>query len=89
MISYDLNKPGQDYAGLYKAIKQFNWCHPVESTWLIVTTKTCVEIRDLLKPHLDANDELLVTKLEGDWASYGLSPTVTEWLNKNVVWLPR
>ena len=80
-ISYDLSKPERDYEKLFKAIKALgNWCHALESLWIVNTSLTVVEVRDKLKAAIDANDSLLVTELTGNWASYNVGTTQTTWL---------
>lgn len=79
-ITYDLRKQ-RDYQSLYDRIKAYGtWCRPLESTWIIATSQTAAEVRDNLKAVMDADDGLLVTRLQGDAAWYGLSATATEWL---------
>ena len=41
-INYDLKRPGQNYTGLYTAIKHLgsSWWHYLGSTWLIETHLT-------------------------------------------------
>jgi hypothetical protein len=85
MIGYDLNRPGQGYKDLIEAIKGLGaWWHCLDSTWLIRTAKSAVEIRDALKPYLDANDELLVAKLNGESAWTGFDATCSKWLKDNI-----
>jgi hypothetical protein len=83
MISYDLRRPGQDYPGLFDAIKALgpSW-HCLESIWLVNTTLASAQVRDALRSHLDANDSLLVAALEGNWAALGLSRNCTDWLRQ-------
>jgi hypothetical protein len=84
-ISYDLRRPGQDYAGLFAAIKSLGaWWHHLESVWLVKTPLTSDKIRDTLRPHLDANDSLLVAALSGNWGTLGLSSDGNDWLRKNL-----
>lgn len=84
-ISYDLHDPGQDYDDLHEAIKDFGaWWHHLESTWLVDTSSSTSDIRDELKDHLDSNDELLVTRLSGGWASWGISDSGNEWLHDHM-----
>ncbi|EPA98756.1 hypothetical protein [Pseudomonas sp. G5(2012)] len=79
-ISYDLRKQ-RDYLSLYQRIKAYGtWCHALESTWLIVTNQSSVEVRDNLQMALDKDDGLLVTRLQGEGAWVGLSQEVTQWL---------
>ncbi len=83
MISYDLRRPGQDYAGLFDAIKALgpSW-HCLESVWLVSTSLTSARVRDALRSHLDANDSLLVAGLAGNWATLGLAGNCTDWLRE-------
>lgn len=85
LISYDLITPGRDYADLYKKIKSYpKWAHPLESVWVLKTTKSAVEIRDDLKVELDSNDKLLVLKLEGEGAWRNLTDKLSAWLKENL-----
>lgn len=85
LITYDLNKTGQKYDNLIEAIKAFgNWCHPTESTWIVISESTTAAVRDYLMQKIDSNDELLVVKLQGDWGSAGLSKQVNDWLKANL-----
>jgi hypothetical protein len=82
-ITYDLSKPGQKYTQLREKIEAFgNWCHAAESTWIVSSTLSDLQIRDLLTPVLDGNDKLIVTELTGSWASWGLDAERTDWLKK-------
>lgn len=84
-ISYDLNRPGQDYDDLYKAIKELgNWCHPLDSTWIVVSNLTAQQIRDRLQSVSDNTDGLLVVKASAPAAWGGLSQEVSDWLNNNL-----
>jgi len=83
-ITYDLNKPGQNYPGLHEAIKNLgSWAHVQESTWIVKTSLSAAQIRDRLAPQLDQRDTLLVTGLTGEWASWGLAKEFNDWLLKN------
>ncbi|MGA5409462.1 hypothetical protein ACPCSC_19635 [Streptomyces lavendulocolor] len=85
LISYDLNRPGQDYESLIKAIKGLGgWWHHLDSTWVVTTTSTAVQVRDTLKVHLDANDELLVVALTGQGAWTGFNDKGSKWLKENL-----
>jgi hypothetical protein len=86
LVSYDLNRPGQDYANLFDAIKSVCslWWHHLDSTWVIKSDKSASEIRDALTPHIDKNDELLVVTLAGIGAWKGFTPQGSEWLKTNL-----
>jgi len=79
-ISYDLRKQ-RNYDALYERIKAYgNWCHALESSWVISTAQSAVQVRDNLRQVLDSDDGLLVTRLSGEAAWYGLSETISTWL---------
>lgn len=80
-ISYDLNKPGQDYSELYKEIKNLgSWCHPVDSTWFVETSLSASDVRDKLKSVMDGSDSLIVVKASAPGAWFGLSDDLSQWL---------
>ncbi|WP_326645067.1 hypothetical protein OG884_12060 [Streptosporangium sp. NBC_01755] len=85
LIGYDLNRPGQDYSSLIKEIKAFEtWWHHLDSTWIVRTSKTTNEVRDVLKQHIDSGDELLVAELTGNAAWVGFNQTGSKWLKENL-----
>lgn len=69
-IGYDLHPSrGETYGELIEAIKEVgSWWHHLDSTWIVVSTRTAVQIRDFLRPHLKADDQLLVVRLSGEGA---------------------
>lgn len=84
-ISYDLNRPGKDYSGLYEAIKKLgSWCHPVDSTWYIDSNPTAEGIRNTLKAVMDESDSLVVTVACAPGAWFGLDNNVSEWLKNHL-----
>ncbi|WP_136512921.1 SinR family protein [Geomonas edaphica] len=88
LIGYDLNKEetSEDYKKLITAIKaEAAWWHHLDSTWLVKTTKTPVQMRDHLTPFLDRNDELLVIDVSNDAAAWrGFSEEGGNWLKNNL-----
>ena len=84
-IDYDLRKPGRNYESLYEAIRAFGvYAHALESTWLVETQLSAGQVRDRLRSHTDSNDRLLVTRLTGESAWYGLDPVVEQWLQQRM-----
>jgi len=78
-VSYDLNRPGQNYDGLIKALEAYgmNGRRILKSTWLIHTTETAEALFDRMRPFLDASDRVLIARMirpyqgwltEEDWA---------------------
>ncbi|WP_285428816.1 hypothetical protein [Pseudomonas sp. lyk4-R2A-8] len=79
-INYDLRKK-RDYQSLSERIQAYGtWCRPLESTWVVATTQTAAQVRDNIKAVMDADDGLLVTRLQGDAAWYGLATEQAKWL---------
>jgi hypothetical protein len=87
LIGYDLNKPGKDYDKLIEAIKGYGtWWHHLDSTWIIKTNNSAVEIRDYLWKFMDNSDELLVVRLSGEGAWGGFNAEGSKWLKNNLTW---
>ena len=83
-INYDLRKQ-RDYQSLYERIKAYHsWCRPLESCWIISTTQSAQQVRDNLRAVMDEDDGLLVTRLSGEAAWYGLDDRVSRYL-KNML----
>ncbi len=87
LVGYDLNKSGQDYEDIWAYLNaQSSWWHHLDSTWLIRTELTAVQLRDAIAEiGLDANDELLVIDVSGDAAAWkGFHPRGSKWLKDNL-----
>ena len=64
LITYDLNKPGQNYSNLYEEIKKAGtWWHHLDSTWIISTDQAPSEWQKRLQTHMDDNDSLLIIEV--------------------------
>ena len=84
VISYDLNKPGQNYSGLFKAIKNLgSWWHYLDSTWLVDSSLTATKISDILNTKIDKNDSLLIFRLGKDKNGW-LSSKAWTWINQHL-----
>ena len=85
VIGYDLNRPGQDYKSVFDAIKDIgSWWHCLDSTWIVKSNLTAVQVRDKLAVHIDANDKLLVAVLSGEAAWTGFDKDCSTWLKNNL-----
>lgn len=85
LVTYDLNKPGQDYPGLYDAIKaQSNgaWWHHLDSTWLIATNRTPSQVKDAIKQVVDSSDSFLVVDITRDTYSGWLPKKAWDWIHQ-------
>ena len=72
LISYDLDKPGQDYPRLITELERLGAARILYSEWIFRSTSPAVQIRDWLKSFIDSNDMLLVVALTGEAAWTGL-----------------
>ena len=68
LISYDLDKPGQDYPRLIGELERLGAVRILYSEWILQSTSSAVQIRDWLKSFIDGNDMLLVVALTGEAA---------------------
>ncbi len=85
-INYDLRKQ-RNYEPFYERIKDYGyWCHPLESTWVVVSQQSAKQIRDHLAQAMDHDDGLLVTRLQSEAAWRNLNhdskEEVTQWLKQ-------
>jgi len=87
IIGYDLHPTrGETYEDLIEAIKKVgtNWWHHLDSTWVVVTSKTAAQVRDELWQHMKADDQLLVVESSHTAAWAGFSDQGSQWLNTHV-----
>ena len=84
LVSYDLNKPGKDYSGVYKAIQNAStgvWCKPLESVYVICSNLTAQAIYNKICPFLDTNDRILIIEVTSNSYWY-LSKYIGDYLQK-------
>ena len=88
VVGYDIHpKQGETYDDLIKAIKNVgsNWWHCLDSTWLVISNKTSVQICDELWRHMKTDDQLLVVAYAPhDSAWVGFSKECADWLKANM-----
>ena len=86
LVGYDLSRPAQEYAKLFETLKSFGtWWHGLDSTWLVRTELTTVQLRDALRAFLDSNDALLVLDVSEDSAAWvGFPEPAGDWLRENL-----
>ena len=68
LVSYDLDKPGQDYPDLIKRLEEFGAKRILYSEWFLSHTATAAQLRDDLLRFLDNNDRILVCELKNSAA---------------------
>jgi len=81
LITYDLKKPGADYADLLKTIKGNAWARLSESSYAITSNLTAQGVYNQLKPFIDRNDQLYVITLKKPCDGQG-DQTVNTWLSQ-------
>jgi hypothetical protein len=85
IISYDLKKPGQDYAALYEELKKTTWWHYLESTWLLNTPESIDNLRKRLFAMMDQNDSLFIIELSAKNNYTGWLPQKAwDWIKQNL-----
>lgn len=82
LISYDLQAPGRNYQPVYDYMATFtDSMKPLQTVYLVKTSRTATEIGNALSSIVDSNDKVLVIAIStSDWATYNL-PNTTKWLN--------
>jgi len=83
IIAYDLHRsPGAEYDALFAALETIGtgYWDCLESTWLVVSEKSAVQIRELLKPFLRDGDHLLVVRCGEEAAWLGFKDDCETWL---------
>lgn len=85
LITYDLNKPGQDYDGLFEEIKSMGtWWHYLDSTWIVATSLNVSAAADRIRAKLDNSDHFLVLDITGDTSQGWLPKDAWSWINSHV-----
>jgi hypothetical protein len=87
LIAYDVHpSEGAAYDDLTAAIQSLGaWWHHLETVWIVRSNHSLDEIRDKLKPHIGADDQLLIVNITANdavWA--GVSECGSTWLKENV-----
>lgn len=89
IVSYDLGVPetGKDYSKIKDYMDtHHDWMKPLQSFWVLKTTKSASEVRDDLTLITDSNDKILVFKVDTKaWASNRLSESANKWLKANMI----
>jgi hypothetical protein len=83
LITYDLDKPGQDYTDLLKEIKSFSWARLSESSYAVDTDLSPSQLYDRLSPYTDANDTIYVIPLHSPYRGFG-PKEVNDWLERHL-----
>lgn len=71
-VDYDLNKPGQNYERLFKALETLGAKRILLSKWILSSNLTAEALGTYLGQFIDANDRLFVAELVGNWWGWNL-----------------
>lgn len=81
IINCVLRNQLRDYTPFFNAIRANSaWWHFMDPTWIVNTNKTPHEFANLLYPHMENTDSLLVARLTGEYEGW-LPKEAWEWLN--------
>ena len=85
LITYDLNKPSQEYKELYEELRKAStWWHYLDSTWLIVTSESVEIISQRIRDKTDNNDRFLVIDITGKNYDGWLAKEAWKWIYENI-----
>lgn len=91
IVGYDLNQEAKNYAAKNGALTELikeesngTWWHHLDSTWIIISNKNPVQLRDRFMTVLDHNDELLVIAVSVPAAWYGFNESGSKWLKEQL-----
>lgn len=90
VISYDLNREGANYSARDKAvidkIKSLSpkWWHGQDSTWMIVTASTALDVAKAIWAVMGAKDNLVVVPAARGGAYAGFTGDTKTWLEQNL-----
>ncbi|MFF7291679.1 hypothetical protein ACFY9N_04015 [Microbacterium sp. NPDC008134] len=86
LISYDVVGPNRDYEAVKDHIIRTHGTRakPLESVWVVKTTKSAAEVRNALAAHVDSNDKLLIVTPRKGWATRKISKVATDWMHQHV-----
>lgn len=87
-VTYDYKGPSARYQPLFDELKRFpGWWHYLDRTWLIPSDKNAAAIYERLKPHLDADINLLIIEVGRDRQGW-LPKKAWEWIRKHIPLFP-
>lgn len=83
LVTYDLKSPGQKHSKLLDAIKEYPWARLSESSYAIRTVETPSTVFNVLKSHIDDNDNLYIVTVTRPYTGYG-PQDVNDWLDNSL-----
>ena len=84
MVSYDLNRPGQDYKTVTDRIESLGtWCHYLGSTYLVKSSLNLDSFSDRITSVADSSDRFIVVEVNGPIKGW-LSNDQWAWIHSNL-----
>ena len=89
IVGYD-KKSGEDYSKLINYLQTaMDWWHCLDSTWIVQTELTALDLANAIWQHLDQDDKLLVaeyfpTNKGGSSAWCGFGTECSDWLQSRM-----
>jgi hypothetical protein len=84
VVTYDLDRPEQNYPGLIERLKAYGTCwHFQQSCWIVASANSAFEVAENLRQELDSGDVLFVQALTEDSAWWGYDDPdhrVAQWM---------
>lgn len=85
IVTFDLQNKSRNYVALVDLIKGYNYYARLgESSFLISTSQSPVEVRTKLKQELDNGDKLFIGKITAPAAWTNMSGSVSDWIKKQL-----
>lgn len=82
-VSYDLSNGDDAYKGLWDELKKFDYCHILQSTWLVATKESAADLYFRLSKHISENkDGVLVSEVRANRAGSLTTPEGVEFLDR-------
>jgi hypothetical protein len=83
LVTYDLKGRPGTYRPLFDVLKsEQGWSHYMRSTWLVSTDKSPQQFFDILRPHIQVGDRMLVSRLSSDRQGW-LPRTAWDWIKRH------
>lgn len=83
LVTYDLNRQGQNYSKFLEVIKSYSWARLSESSYAIETNKSPEMVYRELKPFADENDRYLIICLNKPHQGW-IEKSIHDWLNQKL-----
>lgn len=85
LVTYDLNKPGQNHSKVLEYIKGFAaWARLSESCYAIKTDLSPGDVCGAIRKLMDNNDHVYIITLSRPYSGFG-PKEVNEWLESNLL----